>query len=93
MGSNGAFAGNAVVDGLETSIEINIKTLDSQTYTLRVDKQVTLLALLCIIFTIIYTSGLTYLNEYSNKLISFYLYGFENSVILFSNASYSFVIS
>lgn len=58
MGSNGAFARIDIVDGLETIIEIKIKTLDSQTYTLRVDKQVTSLVFLCIIFIIICTSGL-----------------------------------
>lgn len=33
-------------EGSETTIEIKIKTLDSQTYTLRVDKQVIFAALL-----------------------------------------------
>lgn len=35
------------IEGSETTVEIKIKTLDSQTYTLRVDKQVgTLVAFL-----------------------------------------------
>ena len=38
MASSGT---NHVVAGAEATIEIKIKTLDSQTYTLRVDKQVT----------------------------------------------------
>ncbi|KAJ6331950.1 hypothetical protein OIU76_010348, partial [Salix suchowensis] len=33
------------VEGSETNIEIKIKTLDSQTYTLRVDKQMPVPAL------------------------------------------------
>ena len=42
MGSNIAdkIPGAVEVEGSETNIEIKIKTLDSQTYTLRVDKQV-----------------------------------------------------
>lgn len=37
--------------GSEATIEIKIKTLDSQTYTLRVDKQVISVVLFCYIFT------------------------------------------
>uniref|UniRef100_A0A2P2KVR6 Large proline-rich protein bag6-like isoform X3 n=1 Tax=Rhizophora mucronata TaxID=61149 RepID=A0A2P2KVR6_RHIMU len=42
MGSHGTDTISAVdgAGGSETMIEIKIKTLDSQTYTLRVDKQV-----------------------------------------------------
>lgn len=42
MGSTGAEKLPVVseADGSETTIEIKIKTLDSQTYTLKVDKQV-----------------------------------------------------
>lgn len=42
MGSNGAekIPGVSEAEASETTIEIKIKTLDSQTYTLRVDKQV-----------------------------------------------------
>lgn len=39
------------VEGSEATIEIKIKTLDSQTYTLRVDKQVTSLMPFHIILT------------------------------------------
>lgn len=49
MGSNGAdnvsFSGNDETKGSETMVEIKIKTLDSQTYTLRVDKCVPVPAL------------------------------------------------
>lgn len=52
MGSNGAehFPMTEQMDGSEPTIEIKIKTLDSQTYTLRVDKQVRTLLLLFFIF-------------------------------------------
>jgi len=42
MGSNGTekIPINNSAESSETTIEIKIKTLDSQTYTLRVDKQV-----------------------------------------------------
>lgn len=42
MGSTGAdkVPRDSETEGSETTIEIKIKTLDSQTYTLRVDKQV-----------------------------------------------------
>uniref|UniRef100_A0A2P2KVU2 Large proline-rich protein BAT3 n=1 Tax=Rhizophora mucronata TaxID=61149 RepID=A0A2P2KVU2_RHIMU len=47
MGSHGTDTISAVdgAGGSETMIEIKIKTLDSQTYTLRVDKQVPVPAL------------------------------------------------
>lgn len=42
MGSNGAsektLPGNGKLESPETTVEIKIKTLDSQTYTLRVNK-------------------------------------------------------
>ena len=42
MGSDGAdkIPRSEAAEGSEPTIEIKIKTLDSQTYTLRVDKQV-----------------------------------------------------
>jgi hypothetical protein len=51
MGSNGAehFPMTEQMDGSEPTIEIKIKTLDSQTYTLRVDKQVRTLFLFFLI--------------------------------------------
>lgn len=44
MGSNGVekIPSNNSIGSSETTIEIKIKTLDSQTYTLKVDKQVIL---------------------------------------------------
>ncbi|KAK7265161.1 hypothetical protein RJT34_32777 [Clitoria ternatea] len=47
MGSNGTekIPSNSSAESSETSIEIKIKTLDSQTYTLRVDKQMPVPAL------------------------------------------------
>eukprot|EP00257_Ricinus_communis_P028041 XP_025015455.1 large proline-rich protein bag6 isoform X1 [Ricinus communis] len=47
MGSDGAqkIPGTDVAEGSETTIEIKLKTLDSQTYTLRVDKQMPVPAL------------------------------------------------
>ena len=53
MASSGTdhIPGHDAVEGSEATIEIKIKTLDSQTYTLRVDKQVKSLTLLLIIPT------------------------------------------
>lgn len=52
MGNNGADAIHRVDEavGAEATIEIKLKTLDSQTYTLRVDKQVISVVLSCYIF-------------------------------------------
>lgn len=51
MGSNGVNVTSEidVAEGSESTIEIKIKTLDSQTYTLRVNKQV---IQLCYLFVI-----------------------------------------
>ena len=52
MGNNGADAIPRVDEagGAEATIEIKLKTLDSQTYTLRVDKQVISVVPSCYIF-------------------------------------------
>lgn len=59
MGSNGvdSLPRADEAGGSEATIEIKIKTLDSQTYTLRVDKQVISVVLFCYIIT---SPGLMY---------------------------------
>lgn len=59
MGSNGADAIPRVDEagGSEPTIEIKIKTLDSQTYTLRVDKQV---IFVMFVFTLLPSHDLNY---------------------------------